>query len=352
MRGRRVEALLAGGKHVPDHLVHVGSDGGDGEAQRRERARERRAIATRRGQPRKSDASSGSMRRDVEILPVGLQDRVLLVALDPRPYELRCARARHAGSRRRRPPSAASSRGTAGCAPANWAAVATARRTCRRPSTRSSPGCSGPCSGRRAAARSCRRPDSRRSSPGPTSAAGTPWMPARCRRIARRRFPSGCRCSRATSATARRARAAVLLASVARREHERLAVRQRATAVLALLVAEVVEQLVGGHRVVLVDAAVARVVADDAEGNGHLQGDGLTLAHDLDLLVDVVRHRHRAAQRDLFLREAADDRIANVERRVGNVRIGHPEQAECPDPRRRASAGRHRAPTARRYPAG
>ena len=107
------------------------------------------------------------------------------------------------------------------------------------------------------------------------------------------------------------------------------AVRQRPPAVLALLVAEVVEELVRRVGIVLDDAAVMGIVTDDAGRDGHLQVDRLALADHLDLFFDVVGHRHRPAQRDLVLREAADDGIAHVERGVREVGVGDAVQHDA-----------------------
>src|SRR5206468_3261166 len=109
----------------------------------------------------------------------------------------------------------------------------------------------------------------------------------------------------------------------------RLAVRQRAKTVASLLVAEVIEQLISEHRVVLVDVAIARIVADDTDGNRHLRLYRLILADDADLFFEVVAHDDRTAERDLFLRESADDRIAEIEERVRDVGIDRAKQCHA-----------------------
>ena len=58
--------------------------------------------------------------------------------------------------------------------------------------------------------------------------------------------------------------------------------------------------------------------------------DRLPVADHADLVVDVVRHRHRAPQRDLLLREAADDRILQVPVRVVDLRHHGARQLHAP----------------------
>ena len=84
-------------------------------------------------------------------------------------------------------------------------------------------------------------------------------------------------------------------------DHQRLAIRQGSEAAGGLPVTKAVEQRVGAHGVELDARPVARVVAHDARRNRELRLDRLAVAHDPDLVVDVERHRHRAAQRDLLL---------------------------------------------------
>ena len=110
---------------------------------------------------------------------------------------------------------------------------------------------------------------------------------------------------------------------------ERLAVGQRAQAVGALLVAEAVEQRVGARRVEPHARAVLRIVADDAGRNRELRFDRLAVAHDADLLVDVVRHGHRAAQRDLLLGQAADHRVLHVPEHVADLGVDEARQLDA-----------------------
>ena len=100
-------------------------------------------------------------------------------------------------------------------------------------------------------------------------------------------------------------------------QHERLAVRQIAPAVLvAVDVAELVEQRLRGRRIELRVAVEFRVVAGNVRRNGLRRRERLARAQHADLLVDVVRHADRAPQRDLVRRVAADDRILHVEVRI------------------------------------
>ena len=98
-------------------------------------------------------------------------------------------------------------------------------------------------------------------------------------------------------------------------DDERLAVRHAPVAVGAALVAEAVEQPVGEVGIALVERAVVRIVADHARRDRHLGGHRHAAPDHVDVLVDLVREDDRAPQRDLLLREAADDGIAEVEDR-------------------------------------
>jgi hypothetical protein len=100
-------------------------------------------------------------------------------------------------------------------------------------------------------------------------------------------------------------------------QHQRPAIRQVAEAVLvAIDVAELVEERFGGRRIELRMAVELRVVAGDVRRNRLCGRHGLARAEDADLLVDVVGHADRAPQRDLLRRVAADHRILHVEIRI------------------------------------
>ncbi|MNL66742.1 hypothetical protein D3C87_1912530 [compost metagenome] len=55
-----------------------------------------------------------------------------------------------------------------------------------------------------------------------------------------------------------------------------------------------------------------RVVADHARRNRIIKALGLAIPDDADFFIDIVRHGNGAAQRDLFLAEAAQGRIFHV----------------------------------------
>ena len=110
---------------------------------------------------------------------------------------------------------------------------------------------------------------------------------------------------------------------------QRLAVRQRTPAIGTLLVPEFVEQRVGGGRIVSQRALPIRDVTDNAGRDRVVGLDHLPIAHDLDFGFDVIGHRQRTPQRDLLLREAADDRVEHVPVDVANLGIDDPVE---PDP--------------------
>ena len=119
-------------------------------------------------------------------------------------------------------------------------------------------------------------------------------------------------------------------------QHERPAVRQVAPAVLvAVDVAELVEQRPRAGRVVFHVAVERRIVAGHARRHGLRREDRLSLAHHPDLLLGVVGHADRAPQRDLVRGVAADHRVLHVE--VG-VRDGRQDAAGEPARRRWRSA--------------
>ena len=62
-------------------------------------------------------------------------------------------------------------------------------------------------------------------------------------------------------------------------------------------------------------------MADDAGRYRKMRFHRLAIAHDTDLLVDVVGHRHRPAQRDLLLAHAADDGILQIPEVIGDLGI-------------------------------
>ena len=96
----------------------------------------------------------------------------------------------------------------------------------------------------------------------------------------------------------------------------------------------------------MVDAPVVRIVADHPRRNRHLRGDRLVLANDADFLVEVVGHDDRAAQRDLLLGEAAEHRIAHIEKGVGDLRIDRAKERNALLAHTPASACcRHRRPS-------
>ncbi|EGF32789.1 hypothetical protein IMCC9480_1907 [Oxalobacteraceae bacterium IMCC9480] len=103
-------------------------------------------------------------------------------------------------------------------------------------------------------------------------------------------------------------------AVVARRipDRERFAAWQIAVAIAAFFVAELVEQGIGGDRVVLDRAFVGRVVADHTGWNRILQRDGFAIPDQPDFFLDVVGHGDGATQRNLGLLETAQYRVFHV----------------------------------------
>src|SRR4029079_8372600 len=85
---------------------------------------------------------------------------------------------------------------------------------------------------------------------------------------------------------------------------KRLTVRQHAITVATFPVAELGQERVRDLRRIRDAAAVIPVVSGHAGGNRKLGANGLPLADDADLIVELVRHRDCTAQRDLLLAEA------------------------------------------------
>ena len=76
-------------------------------------------------------------------------------------------------------------------------------------------------------------------------------------------------------------------------------------------------------------AAIRRVVTDDAGRDRIIDLDRLAVAHHFDFFGGVVRHRHRAAERDPFLRQSSDDRILKVPEVIRNLRIDETRQLDA-----------------------